>query len=40
PTPGQQNTPEFSDVYIPIIAIVALFVVFRKKKRTLRKKEE
>ncbi|MCK4614666.1 MAG: lamin tail domain-containing protein, partial [Thermoplasmata archaeon] len=33
PTPGQQNTPEFSDVYIPIIAIVALFVVFRKKRR-------
>ncbi|MCK4614498.1 MAG: PEF-CTERM sorting domain-containing protein [Thermoplasmata archaeon] len=33
----QTEIPEFSDVGIPIIAVVALFVVFRRKRKRIGK---
>ncbi len=42
-SPGAQNIdfiiPEFSDVFIPVIAIIALFVTLRKKARKKSKLE-
>jgi hypothetical protein len=43
-SPGAQNIdyiiPEFTDIFIPIIATVALFIILRKKGRKKVKEED